>query len=617
LFSTDSGIFDLVIEIGPAQPLVNKVIPGSPAAKAHLQIGDKVVGFAGVSLTNYMEFSDLMQRCSGQPTSITVERSGGHVNLTITPVEPTRTRNGLGVLFDIEKRVFRLFNVKTKTFVPGCEVTDAVTGRGVVFASRGGQVLAVATLEGEEPNAPGVNLYNWRTGERIGHLKLTYLVDNGVDLSADGKLLGVFGDSGTAFYTVPGLQRIAQIKDTFRSWAAFNRKVAMGSVAPYRIHLFNLPSVVEMAALDEPEEAWPVAITANGSSLLTVGSRHARIYQVTTPERLDLPGHADAVPGVAFSPDGLRLASVGKDRVVRVCDSLTGRILWETNDLPGLGECVSFSPDGHWLAIGFWDRDLVCIRDASTGQRLLEVGTNGAGRTWSAQFSPDGRFLAVGAEAPAGMRIYRIDSDKVWGTNGGLTIKLVASLKEGASVQFAPDSRSVAFCSCYDFNHRPDRWGVDDRPLYLWDFESSAQPRRIASRIVGWAQCQGFMPDGRELAAMDARGDIVTLSAPSGKTISSVHAEEPLAPASTEVQLSPDATRLAVAVPTSTGHGVSLLDPKSGRILYSLPPESTQTYGLAWSPDSRRLAVSRKNGSIAIWNLETVNQILAQLGLKP
>jgi WD40 repeat protein len=44
---------------------------------------------------------------------------------------------------------------------------------------------------------------------------------------------------------------------------------------------------------------------------------------------------------------------------------------------------------------------------------------------------------------------------------------------------------------------------------------------------------------------------------------------------------------------------------------YPLPEEPGTVYCLAWSPDSRRLAVARDDGSIAIWNLDTVNQILA------
>jgi hypothetical protein len=48
-----------------------------------------------------------------------------------------------------------------------------------------------------------------------------------------------------------------------------------------------------------------------------------------------------------------------------------------------------------------------------------------------------------------------------------------------------------------------------------------------------------------------------------------------------------------------------------------LPAEAGDVWWLAWSPDNRRLALSRNNGNIAIWNLEKMDQILAQLGLNP
>jgi WD40 repeat protein len=63
--------------------------------------------------------------------------------------------------------------------------------------------------------------------------------------------------------------------------------------------------------------------------------------------------------------------------------------------------------------------------------------------------------------------------------------------------------------------------------------------------------------------------------------------------------------------------GVELRDPATGKLLYTLPEETGLIWWLAWSPDSQRLAVSRANGEIAIWNLKEVEAQLAQLGLRP
>ena len=79
--------------------------------------------------------------------------------------------------------------------------------------------------------------------------------------------------------------------------------------------------------------------------------------------------------------------------------------------------------------------------------------------------------------------------------------------------------------------------------------------------------------------------------------------------------LSPDGSRLAVS--SESERGVDIWDYKSGTRLYSLPDEPGTVYWLAWSADSRRLAISRDNGKIALWNLDTVGQILAKLGLNP
>jgi serine/threonine protein kinase/WD40 repeat protein len=602
LLCTEGGVLNVMIEFGYDPLIIESIFPRSPAETAHLQVGDEIVSFAGIPVSgrDRLEFSNLVEKCSGQVTPIIVERSSHRVELTVIPVvDPGSRRSLLGFSLHSSKGTFRLFNVETKAFV-GCEVTQAWSpSNSMRFSVSGdGRWLAVDTGPREGPSSHVISLYDWKTGGLSNRLDVGG--PGALSLSEDGRYLAWLAGDGR-IYSVPDLKSIGYFSPA-DSRAVFSHNMAAVPIGQdNRLRIWNLPSREDVGVLEQPQNTRLLAFSSDGKALLACGARQARFYLLSTPEKLNLPGCSDGVSKVAFSPDGTRLASVYGGGRVRVSHAPTGQTLWETNNLPGAAHALNYSPDGKWLALGYWNNQLVSILDARTGQRLLELGTNGPGRTWSLQFSHDGHYFAAPTDS-LGLRIWTIQPGGRDEVARRPDLTLVESWRGSTywtkmGLEFAPDSRSLAY------------WSGD---LWVWDFERSSQPRVVAPAMPAGEECLNFTPDGHTLLAMNTNHVIVAADVASGTQVLR-HDANDVEPDGNALCLSPDGSKLAVN--SAIRSAVNIRDPKSGKLLYALPAEPGWHLWFVWSPDSRRLAVCRDNGNVAIWNFETVEQVLAQLGL--
>ena len=123
------------------------------------------------------------------------------------------------------------------------------------------------------------------------------------------------------------------------------------------------------------------------------------IFDSAGDKRLaQLPDVQQSVRRVAWSPDGHTLAAGYGDGVVRLCDA-SGKLVRELfcHRIPGYGAeefaALHWSADGATLRV--LDRHAVYVFDPATGERLSEAPRIDRMGVRPANFSPDGRYLAV------------------------------------------------------------------------------------------------------------------------------------------------------------------------------------------------------------------------------
>jgi WD40 repeat protein len=350
--------------------------------------------------------------------------------------------------------------------------------------------------------------------------------------------------------------------------------------------------------------------------------------------------HGDGICQATYSPDGNQLATLGRDRTLRVWEAATGRLLHQFHESDNDYYALAFAPDGKTLAAAGGDpyrggNAALRFFDLTTGkERLRLVGHSQP--AYTVAYAKDGKtLLSISAEqvicwdvatgnklyqwkhrttatlaiAPDHLTLAWVDGeneDRTVHLGDAITGKEIGKLKGHKrsinSVAYSPDGKYLASGNPFE-------------AICLWDLASGKVVRHFEQQQSG--MCLRFSPDGKTLAAGCIDGSVRLWDVETGKELKSLTGYRGWI---NNVVFSPDGKTVVLAGADS--QVLHRWDVATANQLGTAQGHQGQVYALAFSPDGKLLASGggdwhNTDQGIHLWdaaNGKEVKQLLGHSG---
>jgi WD40 repeat protein/tRNA A-37 threonylcarbamoyl transferase component Bud32 len=448
--------------------------------------------------------------------------------------------------------------------------------------------------------------YLWNVASRELHLRGHGASVRAITVSPDGRLCASGDDEGN-----------------LRLWD-IRTGLPLGAWAAHTVHIDHM------------------AFSGDGSRLATAAAGADKgefiVWEVAGKKevtRLDA-GKKLGAYRVAVAPGGGLIAFAGCEgdedhRTLGTWNPQTEQVQYLFRDRSNVLTALQFSPDGHTLLAGNLNPCVPLCWDLHSGEREYHKFHLAQGRINSLAFSPDGKFLASGAEGSLNIwelaqsqlhatREVSDQVDRVAFSPDGKILAVVTRLEKHApesialnlwnwpkgdrrpevlkpgfiinDVVFSPDSRTIAM-------------GCSDRHVHLWRpfAESAVSTLAVPGKKEAWSVA--FSPDSQTLAVGyddEAGFNKETLKlweVRTGKELMNLNGHRSMV---SEVALTPDGRLLASA---SYDKDVKLWDPLTRKLLATLKGATDRLKCLAVSPDGRLLAAAGYENNVHVWDIPT------------
>ena len=375
---------------------------------------------------------------------------------------------------------------------------------------------------------------------------------------------------------------------------------------------------------------------ATSTNLMFMNGAIVQLWDARTGAPLhEFKGHAAAVTSMAFSPDGARIVTGGRDNLAKVWDARTGTLLLDLKGHTGWVGSVSFSPDGLWIVTGS-DDHTAKLWDARTGTPLLELERKTDAlyienklptpSVWNVSFSPDGTRIISGTNGSSA------DKQTVWDARTGTPLLEL----EGNTGLFSPDGARIATGSGFG------------TAVKVWDGQTGTKLFESA-KGERWEKVKGlsFSPDGTRILIVRDGGAEVLDARTGTSLLELMQRTEQLWSGS----FSPDGTRIAIGggrtvtvcdARTGTkqlefkGHKSTVVsvsfdsdgarivscsqltatvwDARTGAPNFELKGHTAEVSGASFSPDGRRIITGGGDQSVKVWDARTGALLLGLRG---
>ena len=349
--------------------------------------------------------------------------------------------------------------------------------------------------------------------------------------------------------------------------------------------------------------ATALLFSKDGSTLMACNesSPTAHRWEVATGRELPAQewqeGGKECV-SAAISPDGKVIASGGSDGTISLRDAVTGQQLARLDWQKGPVGAVAFSPDGKLLASCSESEKngpirVGCIDGKDAPRQFKADRTN---YQWqSVCFAPDGKHVvAAGSRyVPDGKNAVRSHGTvHCWEVESGTIVRDLLADKDTPrclSVAYSPDGKTIA-CAFGDWSVR--MWEAATGKLIVTRGETQGNLTYLNG-------CLAFAPDGKTLA-VTKRNSVILWDVASGQP------QMPDDGHDDKVDSLAFCASGNVLVSATHNGSLRVWDPRSGRLLRSLPDDSSLG-PIAISPDGKVVASGsawgNPNKSVCLWDV--------------